>query len=183
MNFQSYLEYFNRIIKDPQPAEPYNNPEYLEYTKLNWTRMNRWLKHGEVDETLKNIVKKIDKPQSWIVITEPWCGDAAHLVPFFHLITEVNPLQKADYELRDSPPNRIDQYLTNGSKSIPILVVKDEKGTDLFRWGPRPKEAQELYLSLHQRNAGFEETKIALQQWYNKDKGHILQAELKELLQ
>lgn len=183
MNFQSYLDNFKRILDSTKPEAPYDNPDYFEYTKLNWSRMNRWLKNGVLDEELQQNIKKINTPQTWIVITEPWCGDAAQIVPFFQLIAALNPLITTEYELRDAAPFRIEQYLTNGSKSIPVLVVKDAEGKDIFSWGPRPEEAQKLYLSLHKRNADFEETKIALQQWYNRDKGRTIQEELKALLQ
>lgn len=144
--------------------------------------MNRWLKHGALNDTLTATIKNIKKPQNWIIITEPWCGDAAHLVPFMEMIAEINPLISTEYELRDSPPFRINDYLTGISKSIPILVIKDKNGEDYCHWGPRPKEANELYKGMVRDGVGFEETKTALQQWYNKDKGQSLQKELLGLL-
>lgn len=181
MNFQSYLDYFNQILNSANPEGPYNQPDYLEYTRLNWSRLNRWLKHGVLSPRLQEFITGIEKPQSWIIITEPWCGDAAHTVPFMEMTAALNPLIAVSYELRDSPPHRITQYLTNGSKSIPILIVKNENGEDLFRWGPRPKDAQQLFLKLHAENAVFDEMKTALQKWYNKDKGEAFQEELLHL--
>ncbi|MBS1758608.1 MAG: thioredoxin family protein [Bacteroidetes bacterium] len=182
MNFSAYQNYFEEVLKADHSTEPYNDPDYMEYTKLNWSRQSRWLKTGEISAALKEVVSKINKPQTWIIITEPWCGDAAHIVPFFHLIANLNPLITAEFELRDAEPHRINDYLTNGGKSIPILVVKDERGKDLFRWGPRPAEAQNLYTTLKNSNAEFEEIKIALQKWYNEDKGVSLQQEIAALL-
>lgn len=183
MDFQSYLNYFKEIVVNPNPPAPYDNPLYIDYTKLNWSRMNRWLKTVVIEEALQAVVKRINQPQSWIIITEPWCGDAAHLVPFMEMIARLNPLISVDYELRDAPPFRIEQYLTNGSRSIPVLIVRDQNGNDWFHWGPRPVEAQALYKALTERNADFEETKITLQNWYNKDKGQSIQSELKLLLE
>lgn len=180
MDFQHYLNFFKEIIDNPTPPSPYDDPMYIDYTKLNWSRTNRWLKTGVLDEDLKNLIGKISHPQFWIVITEPWCGDAAHLVPFIELIAKLNPLVQVDYELRDTEPYRINQYLTEGSKSIPVLIVKDERGKDLFHWGPRPVEAQQLYKELVARKAEFEEMKVVLQNWYNKDKGQSIQQELKQ---
>jgi hypothetical protein len=35
-------------------------------------------------------------------------------------------------------------FLTNGSKSIPIVFGLNEKQKELFRWGPRSKKASEI---------------------------------------
>ena len=80
MTFEAYHQYFESIIqKSPeQQTAPYNNPDYFDYTKLNWSRMNRWLKTGKITDAMTEAVKAIDSPQQWIIITEPWCGDAAH---------------------------------------------------------------------------------------------------------
>ena len=114
MDFQTYTAKFKDIINDPEPPSPYDNPDYLEYAKLNWSRMNRWLKKAELSGQLSDAVKRIAQPQLWLVITEPWCGDAAHSVPFIELAARLNPLITVDYELRDAPPFRINTYLTDG---------------------------------------------------------------------
>ena len=98
MNFQSYLRYFESILNNPAPPAPYDNPDYYNYLKLNFARTNRWLKHGILSAEIKDGIAKINKPQTWIIITEPWCGDAAHIVPFFHLIAQQNPMITIDYE-------------------------------------------------------------------------------------
>lgn len=184
MNFQEYSALFKSIVdKDiVHSAPPYNNPAYLDYTRLNWSRMNRWMKTGKLSEELLEAVRKIGKPQEWIVITEPWCGDAAHNVPFIEMAARENSLISVTYELRDSEPFRIEQYLTNGTKSIPKLVVRDEAGNDLGTWGPRPQDCQVLYSQLLKEKADFEQMKSSLQTWYNANKGVDVQKELTALL-
>jgi len=182
MNFQSYLAYFESILNNPTPPAPYNNPDYFNYVKLNWSRSNRWLKHGILSDEIKEVVAKISTPQTWIIITEPWCGDASHVVPFLHLIAQQNPLIRVDYELRDSEPFRINEYLTKGGKSIPKLIVRNEAGEDLFTWGPRPAGCQVIYDKLKDENADFETMKIELQKWYNKDEGKEIMHEIYTLL-
>jgi len=182
MDFQSYLDIFGRILNNTVPQAPYDNAAYLDYTKLNWSRMNRWLKKGELSEQLMDAVKKISQPQQWTVITEPWCGDAAHSIPFIQLAAQQNPLISVVYELRDSEPFRINEYLTKGSKSIPKLIIRDAEGNDLATWGPRPVECQKLFDQLKTDEADFETQKIALQNWYNADKGQSVQQELGDLI-
>lgn len=184
MTFQEYSLYFKNILITPviEHQPPYDNPDYLEYTKLNWARMNRWFKTGKLSEEIVIVVKKIDQPQHWIVITEPWCGDAAHNIPFLEMIARENELIEVSYELRDSAPFRIEQYLTNGTKSIPKLIIRDQKRRDLGTWGPRPENCQRMYSKLLQENASFDIIKNELQIWYNRDKGKELQKELADLL-
>lgn len=185
MNFDEYLKYFESIVDTAavDQSEPYNNEDYFGYTKLNWSRMNRWLKTGVLNEEIKSTVQSISQKQNWIVITEPWCGDAAHIVPWFELLSRENNNITIKYELRDSEPFRINQYLTNGkSKSIPILIVKNEADEDLIVWGPRPDLCQNLYQKLIEEQADFETLKTALQKWYNDNKGSEIQKELNILL-
>jgi len=184
MTFEAYHQYFETIIqKTPdQQTAPYNNPDYFDYTKLNWSRMNRWLKTGQLTDAVKEAVLAINTPQQWIIITEPWCGDAAHSVPFLEMISRLNPLISVSYELRDSEPFRINDYLTNGGKSIPKLIIKDNTGADLATWGPRPAACQEIYNRLTAEKADFEKVKTELQLWYNADKGVGVQEELTSLL-
>ncbi|MBC9912986.1 thioredoxin family protein [Chitinophaga varians] len=182
MNFTDYLQLFENILQDAEPKAPYNNPDYLNYTKLNWSRQQRWLKTGVITDAVTAAVKEITAPQQWVIITEPWCGDAAHIVPFLTKIAALNPLITIEIQLRDTPPFLIEQYLTNGTRSIPKLIIRDNDGNDMAVWGPRPAACQVLYNRLKAEKADFERTKIELQQWYNEDKGQSLQAELLEAL-
>lgn len=182
MQYFEYLQLFDIILKNPNPPAPYDHPDYFNYTKLNESRMKRWLKTMELDKDLEQALKTVAVKQHWIVITEPWCGDASHIVPFLVRFVEQSPLISYELQLRDSEPFLIDNYLTSGGKAIPKLISRDESGNDLFVWGPRPSGAQDLMNRLKKENADFERIKIELQNWYNKDKGKEIQQELKEIL-
>lgn len=182
MDFTAYQQLFFDILNTPNPPAPYDNPDYLNYTKLNWSRQQRWLKVGVLNPDLTNAVEKISKPQLWTVITEAWCGDASHTIPFLHRLSELNPLIKVDYQLRDSPPFLIESYLTNGTRSIPKIIIADESNQDLATWGPRPAECQRLYLQMVKDHIEMSEKKIALQKWYNEDKGESFQLEFLDII-
>ncbi len=181
MDYQTYLKLFEEILNNENPPAPYDKPDYLNYTKLNFTRMNRWMKTMQLDESLVEMLKNIKKKQHWIILLEPWCGDVSHSLPFLIRLAEQSPLITYDLQQRDSEPFLINSYLTRGTKSIPKLIVRDEDGNDLFTWGARPEAAQQLMDSLKASNTDWETIKIKLQNWYNEDKGKSLQRELKEL--
>lgn len=182
MNYEDYRRLFDLILDDANPRSPYDQDVYLNYTKLNRSRMKRWDKHLVLDQRLVSKIESIEKPQQWVIITEPWCGDAAHIVPYLIQIVAHNQLVTYDIQLRDQEPFLIEKYLTNGSKSIPKLIVYDEAGQEIFNWGPRPKGAQLLIDRMKTCNADFEATKITLQDWYNDDKGESLCRELSHVL-
>ncbi|WP_343691850.1 thioredoxin family protein [Chitinophaga sp.] len=184
MTFKDYCDQFELILnrKNEEQQAPYDNPHYLDYTKLNWTRMNRWFKTGKLTPEFTAAIQHIDAYQHWIIITEPWCGDAAHIIPFLEMASHLNPLIKVTYELRDTEPFRINQYLTNNGKSIPKLIIRNAEGYDLATWGPRPKDCQALYMRLTAEKADYDTVKMELQKWYNANKGHDLQTEMTELL-
>lgn len=183
MNYNNYKQLADDILSNPQPLAPYDDPAFMDYLKLNRTRMKRWDLQGELSASLINTLKNINAPQHWIIISEPWCGDAAHIVPFLVKMAEQNSLISYDMQLRDNEPFLINNYLTNGSKSIPILVVRDANNNDIFVWGPRPKGAQEVMNEMKAKNADFENIKTALQNWYNHNKGIELCEEILEHLQ
>lgn len=182
MTYQQYTELFEDILQDANPDSPYDDPNYMKYVRLNYSRMKRWMKTMKLNVDLVNALDNSRFKQHWIIITEPWCGDAAHSLPFLVRLTEQSPSISYELQLRDSEPFLIDSYLTNGGKSIPKLIARDKDGADLFTWGPRPEPAQQLWKDLKASGADFETINLQLQNWYNKDKGQTLQNEmLKEL--
>ena len=77
-----------------------------------------------------------------LVIAEDWCGDASNTVPIMAKLADAAPGLELRVILRDQNPEVMDQYLTNGTRSIPIVIVLDEDFQELGHWGPRPTELQ-----------------------------------------
>jgi len=182
MNFKEYLNYFEQIILHPEQYSVYQDENYYNYAKLNWSRTNRWLNKFEPNDELKALISSIQTPQTWIIITEPWCGDAAHSVPQLINMVENNVNIKVDIQLRDEEPFMIDSYLTNGGKSIPKLIIRDANSNDLAVWGPRPEKLQELFLFWKEEGVEFNTMKESIQKWYNEDKGVEIQNDIIKIL-
>ncbi len=183
LNVAEYDRYFSAILNASVHWHPYDNPDMLHYVELNKSRHDRWMKKGELLPETIDIIKTIRKPLTWILITEPWCGDAAHSVPFILKMAEQSRTVNLELRLRDSEGSEIERYLTNGAKAIPLLIVRNEFGEDLFTWGPRPDEARLLRQRLTEHGSDPDTVKITLQKWYNVDQGRTLQKELTERLQ
>jgi len=78
---------------------------------------------------------------SVLVITEDWCGDAMLNIPILLRICEEAHIQVRMIS-RDEHPELMDQYLTNGSKSIPIFIFINSQGEQQSVWGPRAPKIQ-----------------------------------------
>jgi hypothetical protein len=177
MNFKDYQNEFETVLSGENTTGFYSDADFVNYTKLNHSRMNRWLKKGELLAETKRVLSKISTPQKWILISEPWCGDAAHVVPFIVMMAEQNRFVSLEIQLRDSN-SEIDSYLTNGGKAIPKLIVRNEFNTDLVTWGPRPEKCHKMFTELKEKGFELNELKIALQEWYNGDNGVSIQEEI-----
>lgn len=180
----TWLEYYNQfeeILNGTNPVVPYSDVHYLNYTKLNYSRTNRWLKTLTLQPSLVAMLKSVQELQKWIVITEHWCGDAAHIIPVLYKMSLESEKIELIIQLRDTD-SEIEQYLTDGSKSIPKLIVRNLQGDDLFTWGPRPMPASILYNELKEQKADFETVKEELQKFYNADKALSIQKEIGEHL-
>ncbi|MDP3682942.1 MAG: thioredoxin family protein [Ignavibacteria bacterium] len=154
----------------------------FEYTKLNLQRMKRVEKTFTSSKELSQILSLIKTPQHWVVITEGWCGDSAQNLPAIAKIAKVNPLIELQIIERDDNLDIMDLFLTNGTRSIPILISFDENGNEIFRWGPRPKEAQQLVTRLKSEGMEHDAFVEQLHLWYARNKGVALVSELKTLL-
>lgn len=180
-SYPEYMELMETVVSEGRTTGPTQNEDYAAYTKLNLTRMQRLNKTVKIGESLEKLTQSIQSPQKWYVLTEAWCGDAAQCVPVIAKIAELNPVIDLTLLLRDDNPGLMDQYLTNGGRSIPKLIALDSEGNELFTWGPRPAGAQEIYTEF-KANPGrpFSELTEAIQKWYNADKTVSTQEELFE---
>ncbi|MEH6407374.1 MAG: thioredoxin family protein [Leeuwenhoekiella sp.] len=143
------------------------------YTILNNRRMKRWDKTFKLSENHKNRIEQITAPLNWLILTESWCGDAAHIIPVMNKLAELSPNINLQIILRDDNTQLMDAFLTNGAMSIPKLIIQDaESKRILGSWGPRPSVAADL-VDDYKAEKGLltPDFKEELQIWYNNDKG------------
>jgi hypothetical protein len=184
-NYDSYTKLIENLFFENRTTNDDNSESQLNYTKLNIQRASRWEKRAKLNENLKEVVNKINNDQIWLVITEGWCGDAAQILPFINKISELNEKIELKLVLRDQHPEVMDEFLTDGSRSIPKVVVLNKENLDVLgSWGPRPKAVHEDYVK-KRRDPGYDNKKAAeeLHLWYARDKGKTIQAEFKEFLE
>ena len=112
-----------------------------------------------------------------LVIAEDWCGDASNTVPIVAKWAAAVPGVDLRIIRRDRYPEVMDQYLTNGSRSIPIVIVLDEDLRELGHWGPRPTVLQSWVMA----NRGtIPKTELypQVRKWYARDRGETTLTEV-----
>lgn len=175
---KDYLDTIKALLKINKTTGNNHSEDMLHYTKLNLSRMKRWMKTGKINSELEEAIKAINEPQTWVILTEAWCGDAAHSMPFIARVAELNPNITLDIKLRDENLDLMDKYLTNGGRSIPKLIAFDGSNTEIFNWGPRPEKMQDAFYEMKELNLPYAEVSESLQKMYNEDAGVAMQLEL-----
>lgn len=179
MSFEEYYQLVEKLTNNKGTTGENQTEELIDYTKLNFSRMKRILKTTPISEEVSSTVDCLNDKLTWLVFSESWCGDAAQNIPVFAKISEANPNINLRIILRDEFPELMNNYLTNGGKSIPKLVCVDENLKELGTWGPRPQYLQNwLYKEKEKPTMKMSELKQLFQVWYTKDKGQTLQKEM-----
>lgn len=123
-------------------------------------------------------------PDEWhlLVLAEDWCGDAINTIPYLATLAEAAPNLDLRLLGRDTNPDLMDTHLTNGSRSIPVVMVLDRDYREVGWWGPRPRELQEWVLS-EGLKLPPEERYTEVRRWYARDGGRTTLDEVITLLE
>lgn len=116
-----------------------------------------------------------------LAIVEDWCGDASNTVPILAKLGDAARCLDLKVVRRDEHPALMDRYLTNGTRSIPIVIALDADFQPLGRWGPRPRALQEWFLA-HRDAIPKDERYREMRKWYAKDRGASTLKEVLELI-
>lgn len=170
MSYDGYMQLSEQLVAEERTSGPNQSAPYVHYTKLNLQRMKRLNKTAEVPNALSQLLQTKAQNWTWVVLTEPWCGDAAQCVPVLEKLALAVGDIKTFYILRDEHLEIMDAYLTNGGRAIPKLICLDDKGAEVFTWGPRPAVIQEVMNQLKADGVTeIAEIVEAIQKAYNAD--------------
>src|SRR4051794_9652178 len=131
MNYDEYRNLIDKLLLEGKTTGPVQSASLTDYTKLNVVRMRRVDKTIEILPDLQKVVGSINEEQTWVAITEAWCGDAAQSIPVLYPLSKLNNKINLKLVLRDENLELMDKYLTNGkSRSIPKLIVTVTKNLE-----------------------------------------------------
>lgn len=182
-SYPKYRSIVTELLKDGKSSGKEQSEALLHYTELNEARMNRLDKKMVISEGNIKKLLSLKKKYTWLVISEGWCGDAAQILPILNKMASITKHIDLKIVFRDENDSFMNAFLTNGSRSIPKLVVIEETKNVLGSWGPRPKGATNLITSYKRQYGTIDETaKTELQLWYLHDKGLETQTEVADLM-
>lgn len=166
------LDEYLKIAAERAHNNPNTNDQFQEYYELGLQRMNRTVKSFKLDEEKLAELKNKNFSGKILMISEPWCGDASATVPAVSKFFEAAGNEVRIF-LRDSDSSLIDQYLTNGTQSIPIVLILNKNFEVQNVWGPRPKYGLELLKKYKQDPVSYpvETFHNDLQVYYGKNRG------------
>ena len=188
-NSHSYSEYrklVTDLLSEGKSTGDQQSESLTHYTSLNEARMNRLEKTIKISDEILEKLQHLNNHYIWLVLSEGWCGDAAQILPILNkMALGSNNKINLKIVLRDENDDLMSQYLTNGGRAIPkVIVICKEAGIVRADWGPRPKGATEL-MANYKKEFGVidEKIKTDLQLWYLADKGISVQQELIEIME
>ncbi len=186
ISYDEYVEQVKTLAREGKSSGENQSESYVHYTKMSASRIRRLTRTFQPAAYWDEFLASLEKRYAWNIFTESWCGDAAQSLPVLQAIaqrSEGKILLNLYY--RDEHSELFDHYLTGKSRSIPKLVALDrETGKELGTWGPRPEALQERVLTyLQAPDKPYDKFSIEVQQWYNEDKGALIQEEIFRALQ
>ena len=184
MSYVEYLKLIDNLLLEGKTTGTNQSEAMFNYGKINRQRMHRLEKTVELSEAVISAAKNTKRRVIWLILTEGWCGDAAQNIPVIEKIASQSGSIETRYILRDENLDLMDQFLTNGARSIPKLIAIDAETLEVIgTWGSRPAPAQKLFYELKEQ--GIEKSLIMedLQRWYNADKSQTIQKEFAEFIE
>lgn len=179
LSFAQYMDVAQQ--RYDQSAE--TSDEFEEYYKLGLHRMERVLKQFKPDEQKLQALQQKNFQGKLLVISEPWCGDASATVPAVAKFFEAAGTEVRIF-LRDSDTTLIDQFLTEGTQSIPKILILNDQFEVIKTWGPRPAYGTELLKKFKAADGAYarEDFYNDLQVYYAKNRGADAISEIVDLL-
>lgn len=183
LSYQQFISLSERLLQENRTTGANQSQAMIEYTRLNDRRMKRLNKTLNLETPLVEKLKGISTPWIWLVLTEAWCGDGAQNIPVLAKMADQNENISLKVLLRDENLDIMDNYLTNGGRSIPKMICLTPDLEEIGTWGPRPKPVLQMVADFKKIPDGdYKAFAEKVQLWYARDKAQAIQAELTDLL-
>ncbi|MGN7455256.1 thioredoxin family protein [Paenibacillus pasadenensis] len=127
-----------------------------------------------------------------LILMAEWCGDVVRNIPVVFRALE-NSGVPVEVLVMEEHLDTMDEFLTMGGRSVPVVIVADTGGHVLGTWGPRPEHVQEAMRAFKRDNPDREapdyQEKLSLTRQemgrrYGEGTGYqaVIVRELRELL-
>lgn len=180
LTYEGYRQLMHEILIAPAGDE--SSEKMRGHIRNNLEMMNRFDRSYVLSGEICSLMEAA-KSMVWLVLTEPWCGDAAYHIPLMALLEKAYPEKLVLRMLsRDAHPDLMDTHLTNGGRSIPKLICLDPQLSELGSWGPRPTVLHQMVGDWKIAGMPMRELISRVHDWYVLDDTRSVQAELSGMI-
>ena len=182
LNWDAYFQLMKEMVA--QPVGVYADEKMHRYTQSNLQRTELVLDKMVLNQKLYNALSELKDEWVWLMISEPWCGDASWGATALHILSTATENIDLRILLRDTNPDIMQAYQTNGANAIPKLVcLRKSDLAELGTWGPRPQVLQALVNQMKaDPSIEFKENVRRLHAWYEADMTASIQDEILDLI-
>jgi len=173
----------DQYLEDLLGAVPHEEDPYTKYLAINQQRVKRLTQRLHLEPETEGAALNAKPGTKWLILNEHWCGDGAQIVPVQAAIALASKGRiEARVLFRDQNLELMDQFLTNGGRSIPKTIQLDSEFRVTTSWGSRPAEAQELVMRVKADPERAHLYSEELHKWYAVDRQRAIQSELRMLM-
>lgn len=145
-------------------------PDFLSHAVANAELWRAVYGRAHADDAALARAASLGGPWHLLVLVEDWCGDAVNTLPVIGRLAEHVPNIDLRVLGRDTNLDLMDAHLTNGSRSIPVVMILDANYQERAWWGPRPAELQAWVMGPG-RTMTKEDRYREVRRWYARDHG------------
>lgn len=181
-NFDNYIE---RIEDELEEQIELDDPkDYVQYYAINLQRMRRIKKTFKYNPGLEKKAKSITTDLKFLIISEGWCGDASQILPVVDTLANTMSIE-SKIVFRDENLDLMENFKTNGTLSIPIIIGVDPEGEEAFRFGPRTAKGMEFTNRFKKDPDKYSKDDFHedLQRYYNENHGQDIIIEILNLIE
>ncbi len=113
--------------------------QFVESMTKNQQAFESWYeKFSWEDESDKEFFESLNHRDDLrvLILAADWCGDVVRNVPAVFRILETAGMKTEVFILEENQ-ELMDEFLTMGGRSVPIVIFADTGGYVLGHWGPR----------------------------------------------
>lgn len=168
------LTYENGWSYDEMVAAAAKNAELFAITRA----------HAVAPPAFAARVDAIGRHWHLLSISEDWCGDSVNTLPWVDALAASSPWLDHRIIRRDEHLDLIDAHLTNGrTRSIPIVLLLDDRYVERAWWGPRPAELQAWFEGDEAQAMTKDERYKVLRTRYARDRGRAIMEEITAMIE
>lgn len=155
---------------------------YLETAEENLDLWHAIRRRARIPTDLQARADALPGRRRLLILLEDWCGDAVNTVPLLERLAR--DTEGVDLRVlgRDANPHLMDDHLTHGGRSIPVVMVLDDEGRELGWWGPRPSPLQRWVREEGLAMDAADRYREA-RRWYARDRGRTTLEEVVEIME